>query len=78
MNVAIKLALSLVIEAVLVLIALTFRDPLPPIIVAALLWPVIYVFLLTRGNLGSSGVDYLQLRNYSNVEQIRRQTDRIK
>lgn len=77
MRIGIAFLLSIIVTVFLVIWALTFKDPLPPLIVAFLSFPVwIASFMfLTRSFSGS--VDILQLQNYANVSRIRQNTDRI-
>lgn len=76
MRVAITFGLATILTAVLVLVSLKFfRDPLPPIIVSVLLWPlwVLTMTILSTKNKGN--IDLVAMQNYNNLNQIRQNTD---
>jgi len=68
--------LSAVMTVFMVFGALMFKDPLPPLIAAVLsfpLWIVSFAFATLRL---SGSIDILQLQQYSDIAQIRRNTDK--
>lgn len=69
--------LSAVITAILAVGSLVmFRDPLPPLIIAILSFPLWIVSFSVATHRFTGSVDILQLQQYSSIEQIRRNTNK--
>lgn len=70
-----------VVDFLLLLGALTFKDPTAPIMGAFMLWPVIYmlflIYSIPKAKQGGRA-DMIKLQNWWNTDAIRRNTDRIK
>lgn len=75
----IKFLIALVIDVLLVIGALTFQDPLPPLIVAVLLFPVIWMSLACLDPRIRNGANWdpIQMQNYYHLNSMARDIHQI-
>jgi hypothetical protein len=70
----IKFLVAMVLDALLILGALTFQDPLPAVIIAVLMFPAILLTLVMLDPRIRRGAewDVVQMQNFYNTSQIAR------
>jgi hypothetical protein len=71
---------SVLVDLLLILGALTFKDPGPPVLIAFFLWPVILMLMVIASikDPNERRADMIKMQNFYNIDAIRHKIDRIK